>query len=81
MQRGTRIALTLLAAMAGGFVAALTAILVSMFIGLAAQWANPADPSAGSAAEIVILLLPLSVISGFIAGGILAWRRTRRQTT
>ena len=56
------------------------AIAAGMLAGLVAQLLNPNDPSAGSAAEIVILLNPIALLLGAIAGAIFGWRfATRRQ--
>ena len=66
---------SLIGACGGG----VTAIAAGMLAGLVAQLLYPNDPSAGSAAEIVILLIPIATLLGVIAGAIAGWRFAARR--
>jgi hypothetical protein len=62
----------------GGGLALLGSLAVGMLIGLAYQMLNPNDLSAGSAAEIVMLLIPLGLIAGSILGAFAGWKLSVR---
>jgi len=58
--------------------ALVSSIAAGMLIGIACQMLNPNDPSAGSAAEIVIFLIPLGSIFGAVAGTVIGWKYASR---
>jgi hypothetical protein len=62
-------------AVCGAFVGAVMGMAVGITCGLLAQVAYPNDLSAGSAAEIVFLTLPLGFIGGAMAGVPMALKR------
>lgn len=66
-------------ALIGFGVALVGCIVFGVAIGLIAAYANPDDLSAGSAAEIGPLAIPLVSPLGAILGGVCGWIRAARR--
>lgn len=74
-----KLAFVSVGAVGGMGLALVTAVVASMLVGLIGQILNPQDPSAGSAAEIMVLLIPLGMIAGAIVGVLIGGRLAIRQ--
>jgi hypothetical protein len=66
-----------LASVSGAVLGAAAGFFFAYGLGFAAQKANPNDPSAGSAAEVVILTVPCGGVAGAALGAITAVWLTR----
>jgi MFS family permease len=62
---------------AGAAVGVAGGIAVAILVGLVSQWTHPTDPSAGSAAIIVMATAPFGLFLGLIGGAYAAdrWRK------
>jgi hypothetical protein len=65
--------------LAGGLVGSIGGLAVTWAIATIAVWTHPDDPSAGSAAVIVLALFPVGLLFGAAVGGAVAvdWCRKR----
>ena len=64
----------------GGIVGTAAGVAVAMGVGAFSQWRLPNDPSAGSAAIIVMLTAPLGLLVGLAVGAWCGdrWEKRRR---
>jgi hypothetical protein len=72
--RMTNTAKILVCTLVGGVIGGAAGIGVAVAVGLYAQSRSPNDPSAGSAATIIVGTFPMGVLIGMIAGVLCAGR-------